>query len=109
MKDDFTKVWIIENSIDVVSQYEKGILTLRALHYQLVGLGMTNDIQHYKLVVSAMIDARWDNLISFDTFSDLDRGMVGETPYHETILKNENSILFRFTCRYGSSTRLFGK
>ncbi|MCE5210926.1 MAG: hypothetical protein LLG40_05190 [Deltaproteobacteria bacterium] len=89
MKDDFTKDWIIENSIQVVSEYEKGILTLRALHYQLVGLGMTNDIQHYKRVVSAMIDARWNDQISFDTFSDLDRGMVGETPYKETILEKE--------------------
>jgi len=89
MKDAFTKDWIITNSISVVDQYDKGVLTLRALHYQLVGRGMTNDIQHYKRVVSAMIDARWDNFISFDTFSDLDRGMVGETPYHETILKNE--------------------
>jgi len=89
VKDTFTKDWIIRNSIDVVDQYDKGVLTLRSLHYQLVGLGMTNDIQHYKRVVSAMIDARWDNLISFDTFSDLDRGMIGETPYHETILKNE--------------------
>jgi len=76
MKDDFTKDWIIKNSIDVVSQYDDGILTLRALHYQLVGLGMTNDVQHYKRVVSAMIDARWNDLISFETFSDLDRGKV---------------------------------
>ena len=88
-KDIFTRNWIIENSVNIVSQYEKGMLTLRALHYQLVGLGMTNDIQHYKRVVSAMISARWGDSISFDTFSDLDREMVGETYYQETFLNDE--------------------
>lgn len=88
-KDIFTKQWIIQNSIDVCSEYDYGILTLRALHYQLVGLGMTNDIQHYKRVVNAMIDARWDNQISFDQFSDLDRSMVGETAYKETDIDDE--------------------
>lgn len=85
-KDDFTKQWIIENSISICAGYDNGVLTLRGLHYQLVGLGMTNDIQHYKRVVSAMIDARWDGLIGFDKFSDLDRGMEGETEYKETDL-----------------------
>lgn len=89
MKDDFTKEWIISNSVEIVGQYEKGILTLRALHYQLVGRGMTNDIQHYKRVVSSMISARWNNIVSFDTFSDLDRAMVGETSSKETLLDNE--------------------
>jgi len=84
MKDDFTKKWIIENAIDICSEYEYGVLTLRGLHYQLVGLGMTNDIQHYKRVVSAMIDARWDRAIAFDQFSDLDRSMVGYTWYQYT-------------------------
>lgn len=88
-KDIYNRKWIIENSIDVCSQYEYGVLTLRALHYQLVGLGMTNDIQHYKRVVSAMIDARWDGLISFDQFSDLDRSMVGETSFKPTDLDEE--------------------
>jgi hypothetical protein len=89
MKDIFSKSWIIENSINVCSQYEKGILTLRALHYQLVGLGMTNDTQHYKRVVIAMIDARWNELIDFDQFSDLDRTMVGYTDYRKTFVANE--------------------
>jgi len=88
-KDKFTKQWIIENSIKICEQYEKGILTLRGLHYQLVGLGMTNDIQHYKRVVVAMIDARWNSEIDFDQFSDLDREMVGKTEYKETILEDE--------------------
>lgn len=85
-KDIYTKQWIISNSLEICSEYRKGILTLRALHYQLVGRGMTNDIQHYKRVVSAMIDARWDQKIEFDTFSDLDRAMVGETDFQKTYL-----------------------
>lgn len=88
-KDIYNKRWIIEQSIEVCSEYEKGILTLRALHYQLVSRGMTNDVQHYKRVVSAMIDARWDGLIDFDTFSDLDRSMIGKTEYEETVLEDE--------------------
>ena len=50
-KDIFTREWIIEQALDVLSQYEPGVLTIRALHYQLVSRGMTNDIQHYKRVV----------------------------------------------------------
>lgn len=92
MKDIFTKNWIIENSVQIVKRYDPGILTLRGLHYQLVGLGMTNDIQHYKRVVTAMIDARWDHIIDFDTFSDLDRSMVGETASKKTILEAEITI-----------------
>ena len=89
MKDIFTKSWIIDNSIKICKKYNKGILTLRGLHYQLVGIGMTNDIQHYKRVVVAMIDARWNRVIDFDQFSDLDRAMVGETMFKETILDDE--------------------
>lgn len=90
-KDDFTKSWIIENSIEICENYDPGVLTLRGLHYQLVGRGMTNDIQHYKRVVTAMIDARWDYIISFEQFSDLDRSMIGETKHEETILEDEIS------------------
>ena len=54
IKDEFTRDWIIEQSIDVLSNYENGILTIRALHYQLVSRGMTNTLQHYKRVVAAM-------------------------------------------------------
>lgn len=88
-KDLFTKKWIIENSIEICKDYDDGVLTLRGLHYQLVGLGMTNDVQHYKRVVTAMIDARWDSLIHFDQFSDLDRQMIGETAYKVTDVKDE--------------------
>jgi hypothetical protein len=96
-KDIFTKQWIIEHSIEICSRYAFGVLTLRSLHYQLVGIGMTNDINHYKRVVTAMIDARWNNDIDFDQFSDLDRVMIGETKFKQTnvneaILDAEDAI-----------------
>lgn len=34
-KDEFTRDWIIENSVEILSRYEPGVLTIRALHYQL--------------------------------------------------------------------------
>ena len=85
-KDIFNKQWIIDNSIEIISKYEKGMLTLRGLHYQLVSIGMTNTLQHYKRVVSAMIDARWAGLVDFDTFSDHDRSMIGKTNFEFTDL-----------------------
>ena len=71
-KDIFNRKWITDNSIEIINQYEKGMLTLRALHYQLVSIGMTNTITHYKRVVAAMIEARWAGLVDFDAFSDHD-------------------------------------
>ncbi|MDR1120059.1 MAG: hypothetical protein LBM08_04000 [Dysgonamonadaceae bacterium] len=88
-KDEFTRKWITENAIDIVYRYEKGILTIRGLHYQLVSIGMTNDMRHYKRVVSAMIEARWQGLIDFDAFSDNDRGMIGKTDYEEVLLDSQ--------------------
>lgn len=88
-KDEFTRKWITDNSVDIVSRYEKGVLTLRGLHYQLVSIGMTNDIAHYKRVVSAMIEARWAGLVDFDAFSDHDRAMIGQTDYKEVDLYSE--------------------
>jgi hypothetical protein len=85
-KSRFTNQWITRNSLKIIEQYEPGVLTLRALHYQLVGIGMTNDLPHYKKVVNAMIAARWAGTVAFETFSDLDRTMVGETRYEETTL-----------------------
>lgn len=85
-KDKFTRQWIIENSVEILERYEPGMLTLRGLYYQLVAIGMTNSIAHYKRVVSAMIDARWDGLVDFEAFSDRDRAMVGATDYEETNL-----------------------
>jgi len=89
MKDAFTKKWITENSLEIVKGYEKGILTIRGLHYRLVAIGMTNDLQHYKRVCDAMIYARWDELIDFDTFSDHDRFMLGQTEYEDISLDDK--------------------
>lgn len=88
-KDQFTKQWITENSLEILPRYEHGILTLRALYYQLVSIGMTNSLQHYKRVVNAMIDARRSGIVDYDQFSDRDREMVGETRWQETILEDE--------------------
>ena len=88
-KDLFTKQWITDNSLEIIKRYEKGILTLRALHYQLVSIGMTNSISHYKRVVNAMIDARWEDLVEFNTFSDHDREMIGHTHHEVTDLYTE--------------------
>ena len=88
VKDMFTKSWIIENAVDVLSNYEPGILTIRGLHYQLASRGMTNDIQHYKRVVAATGQARWDGIISFNAFSDRERAMACNTKADETIYED---------------------
>lgn len=89
MKDQFTREWIIEQSIDVLSNYEPGVLTIRGLHYQLVSRGMTNDIQHYKRVVAATGVARWDGRIAFDAFSDRDRSLATETEAEPSVLEDK--------------------
>lgn len=91
MRDEFNRQWITNNAIDIVGRYAPGELTLRALHYQLVSLGMTNSLRHYKRVVAAMERARWDGLVEFEAFSDLDRTMVGETRADVTILDDKIS------------------
>lgn len=79
----FTKKWIIENGIPIVKSYN-GNLTLRALHYRLVSIGMTNDMSHYRKVVTAMISARWDGLLNFYDFLDHERETIGFTDYKNT-------------------------
>ena len=91
MKDKFTRDWIIENSIEILSNYEAGVLTIRGLHYQLVSRGMTNDIQHYKRVVAATGIARWNGMIDFSAFSDRDRNLACMTKAEPTILKDKIS------------------
>lgn len=81
----YTKHWIIENGIPIVKSYN-GNLTLRALHYRLVAAGMRNDTSHYKKVVNAMIEARWDGLLEFDDFLDHERETHGSTEYEQTIV-----------------------
>jgi len=87
--DDYNRKWIIKNTLEEIQNYEKGVLTLRGLHYRLVARGMTNTVQHYKRVVSAMIEARWSGIVSFDTFSDHDRQMLGGTESEAVILGDE--------------------
>jgi len=89
MKDQFTKDWIIQNAIEILKNYEAGVLTIRGLHYQLVSRGMTNDIQHYKRVVNATGDARWKGLISFNAFSDRDRYLANETDAEPSVLEDK--------------------
>ena len=87
--DDFTRQWITENAIEIIGRYLPGELTLRGLHYQLVSIGMTNSLQHYKRVVKAMEVARWEGTVDFEAFSDLDRVMVGETRAEITDVLNK--------------------
>jgi len=86
--DIYTRDWIISNSISIIREYRTGELTLRALHYRLVGRGMFNTQQHYKRVVKAMEVARWDGLVDFEAFSDLERTMVGQTRADDTNLED---------------------
>lgn len=88
-KDRFTKDWIIETALPIIGRYDDGVLTIRGLHYQLVGAGMTNTQRHYKRVVSAMISARRDGLVTYETFSDRDREMESETASGVTDYKQE--------------------
>lgn len=108
MMDRFNRQWITANAIEVCARYREGELTLRALHYQLVGRGMTNTIQHYKRVVKAMEVARWEGLISFETFSDLDRTVIGETKAEATNLQDlieEGKDNIAFWMRYYKRNR----
>jgi len=74
-RDIYSAKWITEKALEIISRYEEGVLTIRGLHYQLVGEGMPNTQRHYKRVVSAMITARREGLVSYRTFSDRDREM----------------------------------
>ncbi|MGH1336050.1 MAG: hypothetical protein ACRBFS_07970 [Aureispira sp.] len=84
MKDVFNRKWIIEQSLEVLPNYDYGVLTLRGLFYQLVARGMTNSQRHYKRVGAAMTAARRNGLVSFDAFSDHDREMLGRTMGYTT-------------------------
>lgn len=89
-KDGYGRKWIKENGIDIVEEYG-GEITLRALHYRLVALGMPNTIQHYKRVISAMTDARWRGEVGFDDFRDHERNLIGNTNAEATDLEEEIS------------------
>ncbi len=93
--DIYNRKWITENAIEEIAEYEKGVLTLRGLHYRLVSRGMTNTTKHYKRVVSAMIKARREGIVAYDTFSDHDRQMIGYTDYEETNVENKIDLAKR--------------
>ena len=78
-QDIYDRNWITRNAVRLLKEYVDGTVTLRGLHYRLVGEGMTNTVQHYKRVVSAMIKARWDGLVPFEKFADHDRETLGVT------------------------------
>jgi len=84
LKDEFDSKWILRNSLEIIPQFEDGVLTIRGLHYKLVGRGMTNSMLHYKRVVTTMIRARRDSLVSYFAFSDHDRAVDGITEYDKT-------------------------
>lgn len=88
LKDEFSRKWIIDNGVPIVKTYG-GELTLRALHYRLVAIGMTNSQLHYKRVIGAMTKARWDGLLQFNDFIDHERDVVGFTAAEETVLNDE--------------------
>jgi len=85
-KDEFNRQWILDNGIPIVKDYRnEGLdLTLRALHYRLVSVGMTNTVRHYKRVIAAMTQARWEGSVDFTDFKDHDRTVLGSTEYYET-------------------------
>lgn len=50
---------------------------------------MTNDIQHYKRVVSAMTSARWNGEVGMESFIDRERQMYGVTRAEEKDVDDE--------------------
>lgn len=69
--DGFDREWINENALDILAEYDE--MTLRQLYYRLVARGMTNSLNHYKRVVNAMTEARWNGIVGFDAFIDRER------------------------------------
>lgn len=88
MTDNFSSSWIKEKAQEVLAQYSEGI-TLRQLYYRLVAMGMTNNINHYKKVVSAMTQARWSGIVDMCSFVDRERSMFGQTEADEKDVESE--------------------
>jgi hypothetical protein len=86
--DVYDRSWIIENSKKILEEYTGGI-TVRQLHYRLVAIGMINDMNHYKRVVTAMTKARWDDIVDMESFIDRERSMYGETADDDKDLDDE--------------------
>ena len=88
MTGKFSTKWIIENSQGIIGEYTEGI-TVRQLYYRLVAIGMTNDFRHYKKVVYATTQARWEGKINLNDFIDRERSMIGSTLYEKRELKTK--------------------
>lgn len=91
----YSSNWIRREAQLILPRYSSGELTLRGLHYQLVSIGMWNDMKHYRKVVTAMIDARWDGEVDFEAFSDHDRSTIGFTNYEETEVETSSDAAKR--------------
>ena len=87
-ENQYNRKWIVENAEKILSNYTEGI-TLRQLHYRLVAIGMTNDVNHYKRVINAMTQCRWNGSIGFKEFIDRDRSVYGTTKIEETNVEDE--------------------
>ena len=91
--DTFNRKVITEKAQEVLAEYSGGI-TLRQLYYRLVAQGMINDVLHYKRVVSAMTEARWQDVVSMEAFIDRERSMYGETKAEVKDLDNYLKLIF---------------
>lgn len=89
-KKGFDKAWITQAAEAVLRTYSEPI-TIRQLHYRLVAQGMTNDVNHYKRVISAMTDARWNGSVRFGAFVDRERSMSDEPEGEEAAQEAEAS------------------
>lgn len=77
--DPYDTKWITKKSLPILRTVQDGMITLRGLHYKMVGLGMINSMIHYKRVVSAMIEARRSGSVPYAKFRDQDREMQSTT------------------------------
>lgn len=87
--DEYQRSWIIDNALRICARYSHGELTIRGLHYQLVNIGMTNTMQHYGRVKSAMVKCRREGLIEYEQFADHDRQKIGTTSAEETTVEDK--------------------
>jgi len=92
-RDIYSKDWIIEHAVPIVNSYQG--LTVWQLYYRLVAQGMTNSLNHYKRVVNAMTEARWNRKVGFGQFIDRERGIYGETKYYKTTIESTFDHAFR--------------
>lgn len=92
-RDEFNRQWITDNALEILEEYNNNI-TIRALHYRLVSIGMPNTMQHYKRVVAAMTKARKEGVLEYDAFDDHERDTIGSTFYSETDI--DSSLEYAF-------------